>query len=171
MINSAHRLFRLFAVAMAVAVVASGFMADGKGSRSHKKADWNAEANRRKADYVYMEAMRQNALGNDDAYFELLTRARDLDRSDTEGSLYLGYYLMALGQTDSTMAAEGYAMMRDNFNAHPDNYYDAIFYGMVNNQLGNNRESIRVWQTLDSLNPSKPTVALKYAEALHESRD
>lgn len=78
---------------------------------------------------------------------------------------------MALGQTDSTMAAEGYAMMRDNFNAHPDNYYDAIFYGMVNNQLGNNRESIRVWQTLDSLNPSKPTVALKYAEALHESRD
>lgn len=171
MINSAHRLFRLFAVAMAVAVVASGFMADGKGSRSHKKADWSAEANRRKADYVYMEAMRQNALGNDDAYFELLTRARDLDRSDTEGSLYLGYYLMALGQTDSTMAAEGYAMMRDNFNAHPDNYYDAIFYGMVNNQLGNNRESIRVWQTLDSLNPSKPTVALKYAAALHESRD
>ena len=66
MIKSAHRLFRLFAVAMAVAVVASGFMADGKGSRSHKKADWSAEANRRKADYVYMEAMRQNALGNDE---------------------------------------------------------------------------------------------------------
>ena len=31
-------------------------------------------AAKRKADYYYMEAMRQNALGNKDAYYELLRR-------------------------------------------------------------------------------------------------
>lgn len=38
----------------------------------------------RKADYYYMEAMRQNALGNKDAYYELLRRCHDLDPVNTD---------------------------------------------------------------------------------------
>lgn len=159
-------------IGMALAVAASSVVVSGKGAAGKKgRVEWSAEADRRKADYIFMEAMRQTALGHDDAYFELLSRAHQLDSSDTEPSLYLGYYLMALGQNDSAMTAKGYAMMRDNFNAHPDDYYGALFYAMVNNQIGNNAESIRVWQTLDSLNPTKPNVALGFAEALHDSGD
>lgn len=143
----------------------------GKPSAKGKHERWSDGADRRKADYIFMEAMRQNALGNDDAFFELLRRAHELDPSDTQPGMTLGYYYMALGQEDTVMAAKGYEMMRRHFNAHPDDYYGAIFYGMVNNQLGNNAEAVRVWQTLDSLNPAKPDVTLKFAEALQASRD
>lgn len=145
-------------------------LAIGKGKQPRRES-WAANADSRKADYIYMEAMRQNSLGNDDAFFELLQRARGLDSTDTQTGLTLGYYYMALGQEDTTLAAKGYDMMRQHFNAHPDDYYGAIFYGMVNNRLGNTAESVRVWQTLDSLNPEKPDVALKLAEALQISRD
>ena len=143
----------------------------GKGKHSPRPERWDTHADSRKADYIYMEAMRQNSLGNDDAFFELLQRARGLDSTDTQPGLTLGYYYMALGQEDTTLAAKGYDMMRRHFNTHPDDYYGSIFYGMVNNQLGNNAEAVRVWQTLDSLNPDKPDVALKLAEALQASRD
>jgi len=143
----------------------------GKNTSRGKRVEWSAGTDQRKADYLFMEAMRQNALGNDDAFFELLRTSRDLDSTDTQPGMTLGYYYMALGTEDTTLAAKGYDMMRRHFNAHPDDYYGAIFYGMVNNQLGNTAESVRVWQTLDSLNPNKPDVTLKYAEALQASRD
>ena len=62
-------------------------------------------------------------------------------------------------------------MMRRHFMENPSDYYGAIFYGMINDRLGNTAESVRVWQTLDSLHPDNPDVALKYAEALTNRRD
>lgn len=161
---------RLLGAVILIAVVASA-AASGKGGRKGERAKWIAEARQRKADYIYMEAQRQHALGNEDAYFDLMQRAYALNPSETGGALDLGFMLMNLGQTDSALMSKGYGLLRNNFYGNPDDYYGAIVYGMVNNQLGNNAESIRVWQTLDSLNPHKPTVALKYAEALTQSRD
>ena len=39
----------------------------GKGKQPRRES-WAANADSRKADYIYMEAMRQNSLGNDDAF-------------------------------------------------------------------------------------------------------
>lgn len=140
------------------------------GGRKAKKERWETNAAKRKSDYIYMEALKRNTLGAEDSYFELLRRAVDLDSTDTQPAFNLGYYYLALGQQDTTLAAKGYNMMRSHFNAHPDDYYSAIFYGMINNQLGNNREAVRVWQILDSLNPAKPDITLKYAQALQTLR-
>lgn len=170
MLRKHHISFLIVAIAI-LAAASLPSSAIGKGKERNKPERWEANADSRKADYIYMEAMRQNSLGNDDAFFELLQRAQGLDSTDTQPGLTLGYYYMALGQEDSTLAAKGYDMMRHHFNAHPDDYYSSIFYGMVNNQLGNTAESVRVWQTLDSLNPEKPDVTLKLAEALQASRD
>lgn len=170
MFRKHHISFFIVATALIAAAILPS-TAIGKGKQQPKTERWATNTDSRKADYIYMEAMRQNALGNDDAFFELLQRARGLDSTDTQPGLTLGYYYMALGQEDSTLAAKGYDMMRRHFNAHPDDYYGAIFYGMINNQLGNTAESVRVWQTLDSLHPDKPDVALKLAEALQVSRD
>lgn len=131
----------------------------------------NETEQQRKADYIFMEATRQNALGNDDAYFELLQSAYELDTTETGVGQTLGYYLMALGQEDPAMAAEGYRLMGRHFNLHPEDYYGGIFYGMINNQLGNVDESVRVWSVLDSLNPTKPDVAMNLVEALQNKRD
>lgn len=128
-------------------------------------------AQERKADMLFMEAQRQNILGNDDAYFELLARAVELDSTDTAPAATMGYYLMALAENDDTTSqARGYAMLRRHFDAAPDDYYGALFYGMVNNRLGNLDESVRVWSTLDSLHPDRPDVALQLAQALQARR-
>lgn len=139
--------------------------------RGDRKEAWSAGADSRKADYIYMEAMRQNALGNDDSFFELLRRSIDLDSTDTQPGLTLGYFYMALGQEDTLLATKGYEMMRRHFNAHPSDYYSSIFYGMVNSQLGNTGEAIRVWGMMADSFPDKPDIALKLAQSLQQSND
>ena len=159
-------------MAAVMAVAAAGFSLVIPGyARSRKTDSWQEGADAGKADYMFMEAMRQNALDNDDAFFELLDRSYALDSAETSSGSTLGYYYMALGQQDSLMARRGFDMMRRHFDAHPEDYYSSIFYGMVNNQLGNAAEAVRVWQILDSLNPSKPDVALRYADALQATFD
>ena len=161
----------LAAMAMVLATIVLPATALGKGGGKGRSAAWSDGAAQRKADYVYMEAMRQNALENDDAYFELLRGSRDLDSTDTQPGLTLGYFYMALGQEDTLLAARGYEMMRRHFNAHPSDYYSSIFYGMVNSQLGNTDEAIRVWSALSRRYPEKPDVALKLAQSLQQSAD
>lgn len=151
---------------MAALIVLPVFAGSKKQPRQRHE-EWKTGANERKADYYYMEAMRQNALGNDDAFFDLLSTAWELDSTDTGPGMTLGYYMMVLGgNSDSVYSKRGYDMVRKHFETHPSDYYGAIFYGMINDRLGNTDESVRVWHTLDSLNPTNPDVQLRYAEAL-----
>lgn len=159
----------LIALVATIALPAAPMKKAPKGG-SRKEA-WSAGADSRKADYIYMEAMRQNALGNDDSFFELLRRSIDLDSTDTQPGLTLGYFYMALGQEDTLLATKGYEMMRRHFNAHPSDYYSSIFYGMVNSQLGNTGEAIRVWGMMADSFPDKPDIALKLAQSLQQSND
>ncbi len=57
----------LAAMAMVLATIVLPATALGKGGGKGRSAAWSDGAAQRKADYVYMEAMRQNALENDDA--------------------------------------------------------------------------------------------------------
>lgn len=159
----------LIALVATIALPAAPMKKTEKGG-SRKEA-WSAGADSRKSDYIYMEAMRQNALGNDDSFFELLRRSIDLDSTDTQPGLTLGYFYMALGQEDTLLATKGYEMMRRHFNAHPSDYYSSIFYGMVNSQLGNTGEAIRVWGMMADSFPDKPDIALKLAQSLQQSND
>lgn len=168
-----HSIFAALTAIAAFALLAVLPLASmAKGATKPRKERWADRADERKADYIYMEAMRQNALDRNDAFFELLRRSREIaDPSDTQPGLTLGYYLMALAQEDTILARKGYDMMKTHFDRHPEDYYSAIFYGMVNNELGNNAEALRVWRELDRRNPSKPDVALRFAQALQQSRD
>lgn len=126
----------------------------------------------RKADAIYMEALSRSQLDDNDAYFELLRASYELDTTETYTSQLYGFFLMALGQHgDSVMARQGYNLMRRHFDAHPEDYYSSLFWGMLNTNLGNNDEALRVWIVVDSLNPGKPDVAVKLVEALQTRRD
>lgn len=172
--NKSHTYTTLFLpwALLLAAFVSTGPLWAGKREKADKKAPTATQTETsRKADYIFMEAQARNARGEDDSYFELLRGAYDLDTTETSIGQTLGYYLMALGRNDSLMARQGYLMMRRHFDRHPDDYYSAIFYGMVNNSLGNTDESVQVWTIVDSLNPTKPDVAVKLVEALQEKRD
>jgi len=157
----------LLLLAFAGGSVVSG----GKGKKAEKAVTSTDTETGRKADYIFMEAMARNARGEDDSYFELLRGAYELDTTETSIGQSLGYFMMVLGRNDSLMAMKGYEMMRRHFDLHPDDYYSTIFYGMVNTSLGNTDEAIRVWSIADSLNPTKPDVAVKLVESLQEKRD
>ena len=160
-----NNLFKkiLFAVGI-VAVIIMAFDTKAKDS-------WLDGADKRKADYLYMEAQRQNALGNQDAYFELLSRAYSLDTADTDMGFFLGYFNLALAGEDSMMFAKGYDLTRRHFQARPSDLYSSYFYGNLNNRLGLRDEALRVWRTLDSIYPEKVEMAMKYAEALSATAD
>lgn len=155
-------------VLSAAAVVAIVAVSAFAGSARDK---WEQGADRRKADYIFMEALRQKSLDNLDAYFELYRRAYELDTTSTSIGQDLGYYYMVLGGNDSTLARQGYEMMRRHFDAVPDDYYSAIFYGQINERIGNRDEALRVWQTLDSLYPGKPELSMRLAETLGDTND
>lgn len=138
---------------------------------SEKPGRWDDGASRRKSDYLYMEAMRRNALEQPDAYFELIDRAYALAPEETEVGQELGYYYMILSDKDSVFFDRGYRMMKRHFDKCPEDYYSGIFFGTINDRLGLNDESVKVWATLDSLNPDKIDVTMKLAEALGASAD
>lgn len=135
------------------------------------KGGWADDSDKRKADYIFMEAMRQNAIGNEDAYYELLDRAYNLDKSNTDVASILGYFRIVLSNNDADMFSSGYEMLGKHFKEKPDDFYGSYLYGNVNDKLGFREEALRVWATLDSLYPEKPEIAFKYAEALSMSRD
>ena len=62
-----------------------GAPVDAGAARRHVDT---AAADARKADYVFMEAMRQHALENEDAYYDLLGRAYELDTTNSEVGFY-----------------------------------------------------------------------------------
>ena len=150
----------LLAILLSVAVVPA----------TAKKRDNSAE-NSRKAEYIYMEALRKNALDSGDAYFELLNRAHLLDPENTDMGFFLGYYKLIMSNRDSLLANEGYELMRRHFDKSPDDFYASSFFGTVSERIHNYTTALNVWATLDSLFPEKTEIALKYANALAATGD
>lgn len=128
-------------------------------------------ADARKADYVFMEAMRQHALENEDAYYDLLGRAYELDTTNSEVGFYRGYYDLMVAREDSVTFGKGYALMKRHFDEKPEDFYCSFVYGSINDQMGERDEALRVWNALDKAYPTKTEVAFKLAEALASSQD
>lgn len=135
------------------------------------KEKWGDEARLRKADYIFMEAQRQSALDNEDAYFELLNRSYGLDPSSSDAGFYLGYYKLAMSDGDSLLFNQGYNLMGEYFKKTPEDFYASYLYGNINEKIGNRKRAIEVWSTLDSIYPEKTEIAIKHAEILCSEND
>lgn len=155
---------RIYAVLVPVAMLLLAFSAPAK-------VKWADHADERKADYLFMEAQRQNALGNNDAYYELLNRSYELDSSSSDVGFLLGYYKLMVAGEDSVTFQSGYNMLRRHFEEDPGDIYASFMYGNLNTRMGNHAEALRVWTRVDSLYPDKSEVSVKLAEALSQSTD
>lgn len=150
---------RVLAVLLPVAVAVPYVAARG----THAK--WRDGAQQRRADYIFMEAQRQLALENNDAYFELLRRAYALDGGETSMGADLGFYMLMLGRGDETMSAKGMTLLEKHFEAHPDDYYATVLYGTVCERMGMTDRSTAVWEKLYEIYPTKTDVAMRLADA------
>lgn len=120
----------------------------------------------RKADYLYLEALRAKSQGQGDAAFDLLMRARELNPADEEIGEELAGYVLSISEGDSVVVAQGVEMMRDCYDKNQDDYFSSVKYALLNEQILNREEALRVWKNLHTRYPDRDEVTYRYAQVL-----
>ena len=124
-----------------------------------------------KADYIFLEALRQRSQGNIDAAFELVKRAHQLNPKDKEIGLELSMYLLPMADGDSVETARGLELLRSYWDANPSDYESGIRYGIMSQRMLNRPEALRVWRTLHTLYPTRSDITNVLAQTLAEGGD
>lgn len=125
----------------------------------------------RKADYIYLEALRARSQGNGDAAFDLLMRAHELNPADREIGEELSNYILSASQGDSAVVAKALAMMREYYDNEPDDYYAGVKYALLNEQIPDRDEALRVWGILHENFPMRDEITFRYAQVLGQGGD
>lgn len=124
-----------------------------------------------KADYIFLEALREKSQGHPDAAFELLRRANELNPSDRETGMELSYFLLSLAQNDTANAVKALELMRDYWEANPEDYYSGVRYGLLNDNLGLREEGLKVWNRLHEVHSDKIELTYRLADMLAQGGD
>lgn len=140
------------------------------GARS-RGAQGAPDADIRKADYLYLEALRAKAQGKPDAAFSLLDRAHELNPEDKDIGVELAVYLLNLTQSDSMRLPQSVELMRSYADANPADFFQNVRYALLNEQIGNRDEALRIWRRLHYADPAKLEVTFRYAALLGQGGD
>lgn len=150
-----------------IAAVSSLCICLGLSARGNSR--WDDQAAKRKADYIYGEAQRQNALGNEGAVYELYRRAYDIDSTNLDYYTNLAVNYVVMTQRDEPTIHEGIELLRKKFEADPADYVNAYYYSQLLSREP--RQRLAVLHTIDSLNPTRTDFALMYVDAIIDSND
>ena len=148
---------------MAVTVMA------GKKEMTDKKTV--SLADQRKAEYIFMEAQKQKLADNYDAFYELMAHAHEIDPGNTAISFYMGMCMLRMNNTTKERCEEGLALMKEHFEAQPEDLYETTFYSDANMQLGHPEEGLRAIKLLNEVNPNRLELLVRLAEAYSHSGD
>ena len=159
----------LLSVVPSLIAASRGAAKDTKVLASSLQGDFSrakvSDADRRKAEYVFMEALRQRALDNYPAYFELMRHAHSIDPENTDASYYIGYLMMALESPGSDERQLALKLMHEHYSQCPEDYYESFIYGRAAGMFGNAGEALEVWKKMSELYPDKADVQFSLAEA------
>ena len=144
----------LLCVAGCVALTGCALHRSGAG-----EGELSAEE-RQKFEYFYLEAERQKALDHDDAAFDLMSRAAEIDTASAAARFFLAPYYLRLGLYDQARGDLRYAAEQ-----HPENYWYNVVYANFSQQIGQHDEAIRIWSRLLKQNPDKGEINSALAEA------
>lgn len=136
---------------------------------SHKKNV--SEADIRKADYIFLEGQRLKQQDKADAYYELVSRAYELNPDDKYLGMEVGVSRMMLSEGDSAELEQGLALLADYAYANPQDLYNCAKYAALADNLGHRKDALAMWDTLYRRNSERPEVALKYADMLTATID
>lgn len=139
------------------------------GGKSTPVADIN-EQNRRKAEYLFMEAQTQKMRGNMGAFYDLTRRAYDLDSNNTIIAYYLGYCHMLQNQTTRAQAEDGLRLMSKHVNACPLDYFENTFYADACVALDKSDEALKALKALSESDPNNLELQLRLAEGYLATR-
>ena len=128
-------------------------------------------ADQRKAEYIYLQAQSEKNRGNYDAFYDLLAYAHEIDPGNTAVSFYLGMCKIRMNNTTKTLCEDGLALMKQHFEAQPEDLYETTFYSDANMQLGKPEEALRAIKLLNEHNPNRIELQMRLAEAYSRSGD
>lgn len=129
------------------------------------------DQDRRKAEYIFLEAQNQKQHDKLDAYYDLLKAAYDIDSTNTSVSFYLGYCLLTMENMTKQRAERGLELMRKHFEEAPGDFYETTFYSDACMMLGKPQESLRAIKTLSDRNPNKLELQARLAHAQAQTGD
>ncbi len=130
-----------------------------------------SESERRKAQYIFLEAERQKQNGNPEAFFDLTRYAHAVDPTNTAIAYYYGYCLLSMHDVSKDEFQDGVKYMRQHIDAHPGDYYESILYSDANLAIDQVQEALRVLKQLAALNPGKPEILIREADAYNRLND
>lgn len=110
---------------------------------------------KRKAEYIFVEAQNQKNKGNIDACFDLLNYAYGIDSTNTTIAYYLGYNLLTMRNATKETTARALDLMKRHFDKAPQDFYETSFYSEANMQVGNPQEALRASKKLAEIYPNK----------------
>ena len=128
-------------------------------------------ADQRKAEYIFVQAHNEKLRDNYDAFYDLLAYAHELDPGNTAVSFYMGMCLLKMNNTNKERCEQGLALMKEHFEAQPEDLYETTFYGDANMQLGHPEEALRAIKVLNELNPNRLEMQVRLAEAYSQTGD
>jgi len=128
-------------------------------------------ADQRKAEYIFLEAQNQKMKGNFDAFYDLLNYAHEIDPGNTSVSFYLGMCKIRMNNTTKDLCEQGLALIKEHFEAQPQDLYETTFYCDANMQLGHPEEALRAIKLLNQYNPNRLELQVRLAEAYSQSGD
>ena len=128
-------------------------------------------ADRRKAEYIFVQAQSEKLNNNYDAFYDLLSYAHEIDPGNTAISYYLGMCLLRMYNTTKERCEQGLSLMKEHFDAHPEDLYETTFYSDANMQLGHPEEGLRAIKQLNEANPNRLELQVRLAEAYSHAGD
>lgn len=128
-------------------------------------------ADQRKAEYIFLQAQNEKMKGNYDAFYELMAHAHEIDPCNTAISFYMGMCMVRMNNTTKERCERGLALMKEHFEAQPEDLYETTFYSDANMQLGHPEEALRAIKLLNEHNPNRLELQMRLADAYSRSGD
>lgn len=157
----------------AVIALAALVAATSMAVSARNDSRYDAEADVRKADYLYLEALRRKTTGANDSHFELLRTAHRLNPADAylSGEYGFNLTLLALASNDSANTERGLEMMREYADANSDDYYANQRYAALTSRMGRTADALAVLERMHRNEPWRSELTSNYADALAQMGD
>lgn len=121
--------------------------------------DYLSANDRRKFDYFYLEGTRLAQKGEIDAAFDMLRQAAAVDTMSASVKYALASYYLQLNKPQIA-----YDMIKDAARIDKDNYWYGMMLANLAQNLGDNEQAEKAYQTLIANNPQKPELNYMLAE-------
>lgn len=144
-----------------MAVVGQAMAKNGKNT----SRDAVSIQDKRKADYIFLQAQAVKGSDSIAAYFDLIKYAHKLDTTNTASAYYYGYLLTLKDNSTNTDREKGIALMKKHVEAHPEDYHEATYFSDLCMELGHKDLGLEVVEKLAELNPTKTEVQMRLAAA------